>query len=356
MTLKQYLLLTSISLYAIITPSYCMDKQTSAASLSTGEDVLHVLATQCPHALHSIALDILARNPETTWSELLAVYTVNQDNKRLLGKAMLPMIKAIGKEIRTLQRDALQQAMFKVKCVFRQPPKEFGKITESLKNCAQVPQLIIIIDNDLRFNTSLANEALDRSQLWSSKFIASPLKLSQHEVFIGPNLLNDLAYYTSGTPQRTVFHLSWEPAEPHAMYYLLKASEKINQIIKNNHVIIVTTADPTILNHLISKDTTMIINVEKPTLKDRLVTLKYLAIKHKCPAAIIQNLATINQIIPEELTYHNQKIPATFHFLEGIFYDAEEIFLSRGEFDKAAAQHYFARDNLYHWERLPVKR
>jgi len=355
MNMKKYFILIAFYLCSAIPASFGMDRPLQS-NLSLEEECLKTLSELSPQAVRIIADDVIARNRGISGLELLDFYTVKRDGDRYLAKAMLPMIKAIWQEIRTVRLESLKKSMFDSKCVFRSPPRELAKVIESLKKRAQHPQTLptiralMIVDPDLIFTNreicrSREIEAQQRACLYFN-LIAEQSAL-QLESFKMCNCQADQRLAEiSGTAPRVLYLIHTPCCTCNNLLSPNRYFEILDKLMNGKHFVIMTSVNANVVNYLKNREGIMVIFPTRQTLNDRLVTLKDLAIKHNCPPEIVQNLEVINQIIPEEVTIPNSstQAPLSFDLLDSIMSEACEIFLTDGKFDKNKAHNFFKRD------------
>ncbi len=344
MTIKQCFILAVLGFYIVVPESWCMDTKQLHQNFTPEESVLHTLSIFCPETLRGAALDLLWKHPGFSCRELLDFYTVQQGAQRLLGKAMLPMVKAIWKEIEIIRLESLKNAMYEKNCIFRTFPKELVQAIEAFKNSRNQSAVrkLIIIDSELNNEGPIEKEARSRLKIYNN--------------IIAPRLGLERAFYR-------ICEFPWDADrfEPHIVVDLRHEHdcplctsfmqspqfiEGLDKIIKDDHFVIITTFDPEIINLFKNKDGLMVVNIEKQTPKDRLITLQVLAAKRNCPDAIKRNLELINQIIPQTTRGDDGEEPLSFGSLDWILSNAERIFLTDEKFDADKAREYFEKNEI----------
>ncbi len=353
MNIQQSCIITSISLCLFVPALVGMDSK-QLSHFTKEEDVFNVMAGNCPEAIRIIARDILARHPGIVWQEFRDLYTVRHNGQPPFVKATHVMIHTIWKEIWNMRCEALKKLIYESCCLFRPLAKELIQVIESLNNRTkpykQIPairSLIIVNPELLSKNIYIWNEANSLKNV-CGHFIASQVNIP----IVFQDIRNWREYmWRYKNPEAKPCILQLEILCQHDLDDLLHYSgsffDELDQLIHSQHFVIIITVDLRLLNRMKNRDGIMVINIERPTAKDRLATLEHLAIRHRCPTEVIQNLNVINDIIPSRLdsTITGKKERLNYSLLGLIMRQADKIFLVDGKFNKDKAQSFFSRND-----------
>lgn len=333
----------------------------NSCTITQGEDVLTIMAENCPQALETTAREIYEHNPTITWQELLDLYTVKHDNNRLLGKALKPMVQAIWKKICEFRQDIFRNLLHAKGCSYIQLPQVLSQAICTAKNTPDSQKLnspvraIVIVDKDLKEDEySLELEACNRCTA-IAKGVACLLGVesNSHETRNFGHYLPKFCTI-SNEPKSVVNLLDLDRGERHSLMKERWYFEELEKLINSQHFVMITTPDNKIFDKMINKSGIIVINLHRPTMQERLITLYDLARQFNCPAEIINNLHMINQIIPQGLPINNDWetfFPVLYKELKGIMQKAVDIFLMDGKLDLEKAQTFF-KGGLWHWNIL----
>jgi len=350
MNTKQYFLLIAFYGFTTAPTLFGMDRPLQP-TLTLEEEGLKTLSEHCPQAIRIIADNLLSSNPRISDRELLDSYTVKQGGNRLLSKAMLPMIRAIRQDIHATRLKEFQTYMFDCEHIFR-PLSNLSPIIEfSKKNTHSGPsgaiRALIIVDSDRNQNKYYQlyvykpfeiYAGFIANQLWNLGALEEPGH-KPYEIWS----LESWANCVDSNPQQVIHLKDVVSHDRDALMTSHEYREQLDRLINSKHFVIITTFDPTFINHFKNKAGIGVINAEKPTLKDRLITLEGLAERWAQPAEIIKNLDTINRMIPQEIKINTgELVQVPFATLKAVMMRDSDKFLTNEKFDENKTRDFIA--------------